>query len=451
MHLHKASSLPSIQIGKGARNRMPQVMRGFSQPSQTALDLPPAQVLRPDAFDATWDLLQPHLQISPSVRSVDTIDAIANILVARCASILSQLNVCTRQSLRQFARFVTSQTAPPHQIVVQEASIPSSVYVVMSGSLLVLGADLSHASQSLVPSPIRAMARTGMPAIRSPDVLYDAPPPRLRSRKAKTLRRIGPGATFGEVGLLLRRAPPVSVITETPVCLLALDVDAFDLSIGPMLRAHFEERRDALRGVLAFDSMSDDARDYAAAQSHILTFAPGESIFREGDPASALYVGLAGVARVLKRASADTLRLFANAHATSLPKIARGSHVVTLSEDMSVRDWVLEAPALSQGGGGVHSATVVAATSVRVVVVPLARLKEIATPPQLRNLARAYPFIGDPSFISFVVAHRAQHTGGSGGGVSFSEMCEAVCERIKCTLEQRDPSVRWDFFDDAGG
>jgi cAMP-dependent protein kinase regulator len=127
----------------------------------------------------------------------------------------------------------------------------------------------------------------------------------------RTLRRAGPGASFGELALLEHRPRTATVRAETAGELFEIDAGTFQRVIAPAMTT--PDLAPALRPLLEVWALQPfrhlDQRDAAliAERGDWIVRGPNEIVVREGDMADGFYVLAAGRAEVLQGGSRTAL------------------------------------------------------------------------------------------------------------------------------------------------
>jgi cytochrome P450/CRP-like cAMP-binding protein len=123
------------------------------------------------------------------------------------------------------------------------------------------------------------------------------------------LARLSDGAFFGEIGLLqgIRRTATVRVSEDGPAEVLVMDRDTFlkhvgeyDL-IGDEIAALVRRRTNTRNLASALPTLSPAQLARVSPEINTQTYAPGEVIIRQGDPAETFYILTSGRAEVIRR------------------------------------------------------------------------------------------------------------------------------------------------------
>ena len=103
--------------------------------------------------------------------------------------------------------------------------------------------------------------------------------------------QLGEGAFFGERCLIADEPHPATVTAEGYVVCFALSRAAFNDLLGPIEDVW---RYESLRKVAILSNLSESQLFALAARMRSVAFAPGEGVFRQGDPGDTFYVVEAG-------------------------------------------------------------------------------------------------------------------------------------------------------------
>jgi cytochrome P450/CRP-like cAMP-binding protein len=132
---------------------------------------------------------------------------------------------------------------------------------------------------------------------------------KLPGQIPQLLARLSEGAFFGEIGLLqgIRRTATVRVSEDAPAEVLVMDRDTFlkhvaelDL-IGDEIAALVRRRTNTRNLASALPTLSPAQLAQVSPEISTQTYAPGEIIIRQDDPAETFYILTSGRAEVIRR------------------------------------------------------------------------------------------------------------------------------------------------------
>jgi CRP-like cAMP-binding protein len=129
----------------------------------------------------------------------------------------------------------------------------------------------------------------------------------IPNRPPRTIATLGSGDHFGEIGLLqgVKRTATVSASDAGPVDVLVMDRATFSDFVTTSelteeeIASVVKQRMQSLELSKALPTLNPDELAHISPQFMRLTFAPGETVIRQGDPADRFYILVSGRCEVI--------------------------------------------------------------------------------------------------------------------------------------------------------